>query len=99
MAYDLTLPARNKARRARMALDDGAPDFTIPKLIPWVGTNMSRKEILDLTDSLRDLAAKRDDDDTDARRDRGQAAESRRAVAAKGFAGRYPAAAAIKREL
>ncbi len=66
MGFKLKLPARNKARRARMALDDGSPDFTLAKLAGWCVTNMSRQEILSFIDSLRDLAAQAEDEDDDA---------------------------------
>jgi hypothetical protein len=63
MAFSLTLPSRPRKVRARMALDDGSPDFTLPKLAAWCATNMSRSELLDFADSLRDLAAKGDAED------------------------------------
>jgi hypothetical protein len=63
MAFPLSLPSRPRKVRARMALDDGSPDFTLPKLAAWCATNMSRQEILDFIDSLRDLAANSDAED------------------------------------
>ena len=62
MACELNLPARSKARRARMALD-GDPEFTVPKLVAWAGSNLSKEELSGLIESLRDLAANSDAED------------------------------------
>jgi hypothetical protein len=80
MAYSLTLPARNKARRARMALDGAEPDFTVPQLIAWAGSNLSKSELSELCDSLGKLAAEAEDEEPDDRaafnRERSRRAEA-----------------------
>lgn len=62
MAYSLTLPSRSKAHRIRLAQDEAEPDFSVPKLIAWCGSNLSRKEMLDLCDDLLKLANEAEDD-------------------------------------
>ena len=63
MAFELKLPARSKAHRNRMAQDAAEPDFSVEKLIAWCGSNMSKSEMLDLINSLRELAGGAEDDD------------------------------------
>ena len=45
-----------------MALD-GDPEFTVPKLVAWAGSNLSKEELSGLIESLRDLAANSDAED------------------------------------
>jgi hypothetical protein len=94
MAFSITLPARSKAHRIRLAQDGAEPDFSISKLIAWASANLNRDELTDLIEDLRALVDKAEDDLPK----NALGEDSRRATNAKSFHGRYPEARAIRRE-
>lgn len=97
MPSSLSLPARKNGRRLARDAATGDGQFDIHTLAAWAEDNLTPAEISRVIAMLQGYLDKPKDDAEAKRPDVGGMDSRIRAASAKGFAGRYPAAAAIKR--